>query len=68
MSLFSYFSRKRENNKKLALSVEDKRELLLLAEKPFDRLTDEERKKLLELGAKDFSKKFISVIKTLASE
>ena len=56
------------NNDALLLDKDSINKLKKLGKVSYDRLNDEEKKEILNLGAKDFSNKFSDVIKTLANE
>ena len=53
---------------KVVLDKDEKKELASLSSKRFTELSNEERHRLLEIGAKDFSKKFSGVIEELSRE
>lgn len=52
--------------KNLELNKEEKRKITQLLTKPFDKLSKKDQKVVLTLGAKDFRKRFSTVIKELA--
>lgn len=53
---------------KMALNPQEKKELNRIFGKPFDRLSPAERKEVIELGSKDFSRRFGSTIRQLSNE
>jgi hypothetical protein len=52
----------------IALDKAEKKELFALSSKRFTDLDHEGRRRLLEISAKDFSRKFSGVIKDLSRE
>jgi hypothetical protein len=52
----------------LALNKKEKKQLKNLTSKNFSNLSDDEKKEVLQLGVKDFSKRFGPIIQKLASE
>jgi hypothetical protein len=52
----------------IVLDKAEKRELSSLSAKRFDNLDPNEQERVLELGAKDFSRKFSGVIQELSRE
>lgn len=52
----------------LALNKEEKKQLNELFSKNLSKLSDKEKKEVLQLGVKDFSKRFGPIIQKLASE
>jgi len=53
---------------RLALNSQEKRALAEAFKKPFQKLDAGEQRKVLELGAKDFSRRFGATIKKLSNE
>jgi hypothetical protein len=52
----------------LALNKKEKKQLKSLTSRQFSSASRENQKKILQLGAKDFSIRFASIIKKLATE
>lgn len=55
-------------SKQIALDRHERKELASLSSVRFVKLDEKQRDRFLQLGAKDFSRKFAGVIKDLASE
>jgi predicted AlkP superfamily phosphohydrolase/phosphomutase len=51
---------------RLALNQKEKKKLLTLSNKGFNKLSKTKQEELLKLGAKDFSKRFSKVIRDLS--
>lgn len=52
--------------KKLNIDKQEKSKVSIIFSKPFNKLNKEEKKEVLKIGAKDFSKRFANVIRELA--